>query len=175
MPPRPLPNCSDSTISRIARELNKKLFENNRYKFTLDNLVKLLNQLSGYQNAPHNNIKWGYALLAIIAMESVFKLMGVRGTDKQQQVKQCMAGGMLYMDGDKIINKKLLDEILPHEDAHTRNEWIDKCVDRRKMLELFDEPEFFADNGQTHDTPSCVSFVLCVVISLYVDAGYCVK
>lgn len=160
MPPIiPLPECSKSTIERHAKELNEKLFKGKKYRYTLANVVKLLNQLSGYEYAPHNNIKWGYALLSVIAVESIFKQMGVGGTDKQQQAKQCMAGAMLYMEGDKIVNKKLLDEILPHEDEHARNDWIDKCIKRREIFELFDEPEFFADNGQTYSGPSCVSCV----------------
>ena len=160
MPPLvPLPECSRATIARHANEIQKMLFKGNRYRYTLANIVTLLNQLSGVEYAPHSNIKWGYALLAVIALESTFKQMGVGGTDKQQQVKQCMAGGMLYMEGDKIVNKKLMDEILPHEDIHARNDWINKCVKRRKIFELFDEPEFFADNGQTYGGPSCVSSV----------------
>ena len=64
----------------------------------------------------------------------------------------------------KIVNKKLLDEILPHEDEHTRNDWIDKCVQKRRLFEPFDEPEFFADNGQTYNNPSCVSIVHLYVV-----------
>ena len=90
-------------------ELNKKLCEGKHYQYTLANIVKLLNQLSGYQDAPHNNIKWGYAALAVIVwklycMESIFKQMRVKGTDGQQQAKQCMRAAMPYMEGDKIMN-----------------------------------------------------------------------
>ena len=93
-------------------------------------------------------------------MGSVFKQLGVRGTDKQQQAKQCVAAAMLYMKGDEIVNKKLLDEILPHKDDHERNKWINKCVEKRNLLELFDEPEYFAYNEQTYDNPSCV--IICM-------------
>ena len=161
----PLKECPKSTIERHAKELSKKLWQGNKYRYTLANVVKLLNQLSGYDEAPHINVKWGHALLSVIAMESIFKQMGVRGTDKQQQAKQCMAAAMLYMQGDTIVNKKLIDEILPHEDEHARNDWIDKCVMRRKLFRLFDEPEFFVDDGQIYSRPSwyCCSHLYVVI------------
>ena len=107
MPPL-LPEPSPSTIERFAREMNKKMFNGNKFRFTLANVVKFLNQLSGYPNAPHNNIQWGYALLSVIAIESTFKQLGIRGTNQQQQVKQSMTAAMLYTEGDNVTNKLLL-------------------------------------------------------------------
>ena len=155
MPPLwPLPEASPSTIERYARAMNKKMFNGNKFRFTLANVVKFLNQLSGYANAPHNNIQWWYALLSVIAIESTFKQLGIRGTNQQQQAKQCIAAAMLHMENDKVINKPFFHRILPQTNEECRNDWDDKCVVRKNLLEVFDEPEFFCDNGQTFATPS---------------------
>lgn len=156
MPPLQLPECPPSTIQRHARELHKKLFKSGSYKYTLTNIVTLLNQVSGYEETPHNDIKWGYAVLSMIAIQNMFNQLGTRGTHKLQQVKQGIAAAMLYLNGDKIMNKPLLKAVLPHKDNHARNDWIDKCIDRRRLCILFDEPEFFADNGQVYPNPSYV-------------------
>ena len=89
--------------------------------------------------------------------------LGTRGIDIQQQVKQAMAASVLWLDDDdNVKNKKLIDQILPHEDKDANNEFIRKCVARRKMLELYDDPEHFCNDEQKHVTPSCVCSYLCL-------------
>ena len=57
-----LPECSEPTMKRHERELNVKLFDGKNCRYTLSNVVRLLNKLSGHEHAPHNDIKPRYAL-----------------------------------------------------------------------------------------------------------------
>ena len=75
------------------------------------------------------------------------------GADMEQQVKQRIAAALLVLCGDKILNKKLIDQLISQEDDHTRNDWINKCVLRRNNLELFG-PEHFCDNEQQYEVAS---------------------
>ena len=73
--------------------------------------------------------------------------LSTRGIDTQQQVKQGITASILCLDNnDNVKNKKLIDQMLPHDDKDTNNDFIRKCVTRRKMLELFDEPECFCSD-----------------------------
>ena len=158
MPPQ-LPIPSPSTIKRHARQIRDALFKNKQYYYRTEQVRILLNQVSGYEEANNCNTEgllWGDCIVSVSSIRFIMKKLGVKGTDAEQQIKQAIAAAMLVLEEDKILNKKLLVEVLPHEDEHERNKWIDKCVDRRKKFEIQNDFEYFCDNGQTYDGPSCV-------------------
>ena len=155
-----------TTVKRLAEKLNKEMFMSDDCYYRMEDIVRLLNQLSGYEKAPNpTGILWGSCITSMISMQQVMKQLGVQGTDIQQQVKQGMAASVLLLDKKyNVQNKKLIDHILPHKDDHCRNDFIDKCVVRRKALDLFGDPEYFCNNGQKYVTPS---YVYICVVSLY--------
>ena len=150
----------DSTVSRKAEKLNKELFNHGQYYYHLEDIIKLLNHLSGYSDAPNeHNLLWGDCIATCIAIKDMIRKLGVRGSNILQIVKQCVVACMLDMKDDKIMNKELISEMLPHEDVQCKRDWIQKCVDRKEMFELFDEPDFFVDAPESNRTPSYVHIV----------------
>ena len=107
-----------------------------------------------------NELHWSHSISAIEAAYYVFHKLGLRGTDEQQQVKQGIAAALLvFKEGScSIANKKLMDQLLPHDNDHTRNDWIDKCVMRRNYLEVFGPEPYCASGHATYDNPSCVFY-----------------
>ena len=157
----PRKKVSDGTRKAHARLIRDKLFKSNVYHYDIESLAKLFNQVSQYTEAETlnpNKLQWGYSITAIQSAYYVLHQLGLRGTDMQQQVKQGIVAALLYIFGDKILNKPLIDKLVPHGNDHTRNDWIDKCVLRRTNLELFGA-EHYCDNEQQYETPSQLSQV----------------
>ena len=161
-PPRvPRKAPSKPTIGRHALKWRNELFGNEKYCYDLQSIIKLFNQISGYDDAPNpNKSLWGSCISALQSVYDVMHTLGVRGSDKQQQAKQSIAAALLVLDSDyKIENMDLMKIILPHEDRTTRTDWLDKCIARRQFLDVFDEPEFFCYNKQKHKKNSCVIYL----------------
>ena len=153
-----LPPPSDTERKRQARKLRKELFGHKKHYYDMDSIIKLFNQLSGYNNAPNpDKLTWGFCIATMQSVYTVMHKLGVKGTDIEQQVKQCVAAVLLVFDKDySIVNKKLMDAILPHKDRTTRKDWLDKCVTRRMLLDIFDDSEYFCGKHQQHDRNSYV-------------------
>ena len=84
----------------------------------------------------------------------------MRRSNILQVVKQCVVGCMLDIkegEYDKIYNKELISEILPHKNDQCKRDWIQKCVNRRQLYDLFEEPEFFVDMPKTERASSYVN------------------
>ena len=170
---------SPSTVQRLARKLKKDMFQSKKYYYNMEAIIELFNQLSGYEEAlacnPHQ-LLWGSCIASMVSVHNIMKQLGVRGTDVQQQVKQGIGAAILQLDENyKVMNEKLIDKILPHENDQTRDDWIQKCVNRRRIFDLFGTAEDFCNDEKTHETPSCVYlltiiYVLCIQSYLFMFA-----
>ena len=166
-PPAQYTQVSDRTIQRMAEKLNKDLFCNKRYYYDIKSIIKLLNQLSRYDRAPNPyNLDWGYGIASIQSVHDIMHKLDTRGTDIQQQVKQGIGASILVFKEDyDIDNKKLIDRILPHKDEQARDDWIQKCVMRRRVFDRTHEAEDYCNDGKVHKTPSCVQYVPNIFLS----------
>ena len=100
----------------------------------------------------------------------------MRGSNILQVVKQCVVGCMLDIKEekyDKIHNKELISKILPHKNDECKRDWIQKCVDRRQLYDLFEEPEFFVDLPQSERASSYVNIsddkflIMCLYLLIF--------
>ena len=142
---------SPATISRKAERLKKELFMNGGYYYHMKDIIKLFNQLGSYDQSPNTNknLLWGSCIEAVVAIKDFYDRVGTRGSFQLHTVKQCMIAAMAIIDDNQNVrNRKLLTEILPHTDNHCRNEYFDKCIKRRILLDTFDEPEFFCETAE---------------------------
>ena len=145
MPPHILtPSPNSRTINRHALAMSKKLFQSGQYYYRKSDIVKLLNALSAYEYGPNTtNLRWGDCIMTMTEFALNYNRLGIRGTVDQLSVKKAMIALMLCFDNNNNIkNKKLLTEVLPHKDEHCRNDWIQQCLDRRELFDLFEEPQF---------------------------------
>ena len=156
---------NDRTIDRRADKLKNDLFKHGQYYYHQKDVIKLLNKLGGYTEAPNEDkLLWGDCISTCINIKNMMKSLGVGGSDILQIVKQCIVACMLDIKDNeyertKVGNKDLIKKTVPHTNDHCRNDWIDKCIERRKKYDLFGDPDDFID-APKHKTPSYVHIFL---------------
>ena len=147
----------DKTIDRKAEKLGKELFKHGQYYYHKKDIIRLLNKLSEYDQENEHKLLWGDCIGTVIAIKNMIKRLGMRGSNILQVVKQCVVGCMLDIKEEKydmIHNKELIRNLLPHKNDECKRDWIQKCVDRRQIYDLFEEPEFFVDIAQSERASS---------------------
>lgn len=171
-----MPSPIDKTISRKAEALNKDLFKHGQYYYHHKDIVKLLNKLSKYSEAPNNdNLLWGDCISTCINIKNMIHKIGIGGTDILQIVKQCVIACMLDIKNSnyeykKIGNKDFISDIVPHVDKNCKIDYIRKCIKRRKNYDETGNTDQFID-APIHKTPSYVHILIQALIYLYL---YCI-
>ena len=126
-----------SSIYNLGRMIIKRMFSMqwNGYtiKYNEEDIYRLLNFVSRQQQIPSSmKHPWGDAILSVDSAEKRMKQIGTRGTKLQQQNKQSLVSGLMVLDtNNNIMNKKLLDKIVPHKSRQGGNDFTSKCKEIR--------------------------------------------
>ena len=129
-----------SAKEALARELNAKMFErtDQNYHYKLKDIQFVLNQLSRYNYAPNQSkIPWGDALLGIVALCDCMQRIGTRDTDEQHNTKKAVLAMLTFKDPStgKVLNRKLLNAMMAHEDDSNKAKYVNKGLKRRDDFE----------------------------------------
>ena len=120
-------------------------------------------------NKHYNNkdyILWGDAIRASYQLKQILNILGTRGSIQQRQCKQTLIASVISInDNDEITNRKYIRSLLPHKNANARNEFINKCTDKKVLFNIFNDKELFVNDEIIIKRNS---YVLLLYLSLHI-------
>ncbi len=130
-------------INDVCWELRRRLFWNNAYKFSLQNIVFILDNLSKSKFAPIElgGMAMGQAVLFALQNKETQQRMGTQGTAFQKQQKEVMitSGLSIKKKGTKNTitapQRKFIHNIIPHKDQHEKNKYINQMINIKDKFE----------------------------------------
>ena len=131
----PIIRPTTRTIYNLGNDILERLFNkryrNNIIRYNQEDIIKLLNYVSNNSTFIPDNLQtpWGDAIHTIASgAKSALHKIGTRGTSIQQQNKESIVSSLTLIDANNnIMNKKLLDSIVPHKSRVGGNKFINKC------------------------------------------------
>ena len=134
------------TIEQRARAIIKSLFATKSsvdgyiIKYDKVDIIKLLNNIGQHKDMRQDmRFAWGDALLSLSASKQAVHTIGVRGTATQHHNKQAIVSSQIVLDENtNIMNKKWIQELLPHKSKRGKDKYLSLCHGIRKEFDIFD-------------------------------------
>ena len=143
MLPSPIVHPSDETIRQLGITIIQRLFHqtyrNAILRYRVQDIIKLLNYVSNNSTYIPDEIQlpWGDAITTLRALQATLHKFGVRGSVTAQHNKQAIVSSLIVTDENKnILNRKLLNDFVPHKSWHGTNTFLQKC---KRLREEFDD------------------------------------
>ena len=156
---------SRATVYLIAAPIIQYIFQ---YEWNYEAMLLLMDIIANDPRTPNpHKIKFGNAIDGINNTKNRFQEIGVQGTWYKQQAKQAVACSLMKFDDDGNLHHRsnqLLNNLLPHKDRNSRDEWKHKCVTYLKDYQSGDGDTIFSKyDNITRDSYEyiCISIHLC--------------